>query len=301
MPIQFSVLASGSRGNTTLVRAGHAGVLIDFGLVPSALESRLGEVGSGWSHISAALVTHTHGDHVNPATMRWFASQKVMLYCHEGHRANLATRPGFRELDDLGLVRHFDDRPFLAPSGLRVEAVELSHDGGPTFGFRIEGRPERKARPVSVGYLADTGTWTEAMAEAMSDVALLGVEFNHDVELQRRSGRGAYLIARNLGPRGHLSNDQGAGFVASVLRRSTPGALRHLVLLHLSEQCNRPNLAIDRANGVIRDAGRKVAVHAARQRDAFPSLQVLAGRKPRAATQAAPTASAPGFFPWEVD
>ena len=191
MPIQFSVLASGSRGNTTLVRAGHAGLLIDFGLIPNVLESRLGEVDSGWNHISAALLTHTHGDHVNPSTLRWFAHQKVMLYCHEGHRANLTTRPGFRELDERKLVRHFDDRPFLTPAGMRVEAVELSHDGGPTFGFRIEGRPERKARPVALGYLADTGTWTEAVAEAMSDVALLGVEFNHDVELQRRSGRAA--------------------------------------------------------------------------------------------------------------
>ncbi len=301
MPIQFSVLASGSRGNTTLVRAGHAGLLIDFGLIPNVLESRLSEVGSGWNHISAALLTHTHGDHVNPSTLRWFANQKVLLYCHEGHRANLATRPGFRELDGLGLVRHFDDRPFLTPMGMRVEAVELSHDGGPTFGFRIEGRPERKARPVSVGYLADTGTWTEAMAEAMSDVALLGVEFNHDVDLQRRSGRAAYLIARNLGPRGHLSNDQGAGLVASVLRRSAPGSLRHLVLLHLSEQCNRPALAIEQAQGAVRASGRKVAVHAARQRDAFPDLQVLAGRKPRAVVRGLVGPNPPSLFPWEVD
>jgi len=300
MPIQFSVLASGSRGNTTLVRAGHSGLLIDFGLIPSALESRLGEVGSGWNHVSAALLTHTHGDHVNPSTLRWFANRKVVLYCHEGHRASLANRPGFRELDELGLVRHFDDRPFLAPSGLRVEAVELSHDGGPTFGFRIEGRPERKARPVSLGYMADTGTWTEAMAEAMVDVAVLGVEFNHDVEMQRRSGRAPHTIARNLGPRGHLSNDQGAALVASVLRRSSPGTVRDLVLLHLSEQCNRPSLAIEQAIGAVRGSGRKVAVHAARQRDAFPNLQVQAGRKPRAVAKGASTGSL-GLFPWEVD
>ena len=301
MPIQFSVLASGSRGNTTLVRAGHSGVLIDFGLIPSALESRLEGVGSGWNQVSAALLTHTHGDHVNPLTLRWFAGQKVMLYCHEGHRGHLAARPGFRELDELGLVRHFDDRPFLVPSGMRVEAVELSHDGGPTFGFRIEGRPERKARPVSLGYLADTGTWTEAMAEAMSDVTVLGVEFNHDVEMQRRSGRAAYLIARNLGPRGHLSNDQGAALAASVLRRSSPGTLKHLVLLHLSEQCNRPPLAIEKAVGAVGGSGRKVAVHAARQRDAFPDLRVQAGRKPRVVVGDSKLTTPPGLFPWELD
>ena len=300
MPIQFSVLASGSRGNTALVRAGHAGVLIDFGLIPSVLEGRLAAVGAGWNHVAAALLTHTHGDHANPATLRWFANRKVLLYCHEGHRANLTTRPGFRELDDLGLVRHFDDRPFLTPAGMRVEPIELSHDGGPTFGFRIEARPDRKARPVAVGHLADTGTWTEAMVEAVSDVALLGVESNHDVELQRRSGRAPYLIARNLGPRGHLSNDQAAGLVAAVLARSAPVTLRHVVLLHLSEQCNRPDLAIEQAKNAIRASGRKVAVHAARQRDAFPDIQVQPGRKPRAVAKTSGSAPAGFLFPWET-
>ena len=204
-------------------------------------------------------------------------------------------------MDEAGLVRHFDDRPFLTPGGMRVEAVELSHDGGPTFGFRVEGRPIRKARPVSVGYLADTGTWTEAMAEAMADVALIGVEFNHDVDLQRRSGRAPYLIARNLGPRGHLSNDQGASFVASVLDRSHAGAVRHVVLLHLSEQCNRPTLAFEQAAGAIRASGGKAAVHVARQRDAYPHLHVLPGRRAKGTAKAAASAGTPYLFPWEVD
>ncbi len=299
MPIQFAVLASGSRGNATLVRAGHAGLLIDFGLAPRALAARLEGVGSDLGHVDSAVLTHTHGDHVHPTTLRLLALRKVALYCHEGHRANLATKPGFRDLDGAGLVRHFDDRPFLSPSGLRVEPFPLSHDGGPTFGFRVEGRPERRARPVAMGYMADTGSWSEAMVDAMSDVDVLGVEFNHDVDLQRNSGRAAYLVARNLGPRGHLSNDQGAGLVSAVLGRSAPGSVRHLVLLHLSEQCNRPNLAMERARGAVRSAGRRIAIHAARQGQPFPNLQVRAGRRARPGADAGPT-PAPAF-PWEGD
>ena len=64
--------------------------------------------------------------------------------------------------------------------------------------------------------MADTGCWTGAAADALTDVDLLAVEFNHDVEMQRRSGRPWHLIARNLGDRGHLSNDQGAALVAEV-------------------------------------------------------------------------------------
>src|SRR3954451_18724636 len=206
MSIQFAVLASGSRGYSTLVQSGYAGLLIDFGLGPRALVARLEGVGSGLGRIAAVVLTHTHGDHVHSSTVGLLADRKIPLYCHHGHREALSTRPGYSKLEAAGLVRHYDDRPFLSPSGLRIEPVTLSHDGGPTFGFRVEGRPERGARPVALGYMADTGCWSDPMADAMADVDVLGVEFNHDEGLQRTSGRAPYLIARNLGDRGHLSN-----------------------------------------------------------------------------------------------
>ncbi len=295
MTIQFAVLASGSRGNSSLVQTGHAGLLIDLGLGPKTLSSRLDEVNSSLDRIGTAVLTHTHGDHVQEATLRLLARGKVPLYCHEGHRVGLAQKATFGELDRLGLVRHFDDRPFLTPLGLRVEPVELSHDGGPTFGFRIEGRSERGRRPASVGYLTDTGCWTEAIADAMADVDALGVEFNHDVTLQLNSGRSPHLIYRNLGDRGHLSNDQAAGLVAAVLARSSPGLVRDVALLHMSDQCNRPKLALAAARAAVKAAGRRVAVHAASQSEASPNLQVKAGLRRRKTV-----ACSLDLFPWEA-
>jgi phosphoribosyl 1,2-cyclic phosphodiesterase len=294
MTIQFAMLASGSRGNACLIRAGHAGLLIDLGLGPKALATRLEGVGSSLTRIGSAVLTHTHGDHVQPATLRLLAARKIPLHCHEGHRRALSELPGFRELDSSGLVKHYDDRPFLSPTGLRIEPVELSHDGGPTFGFRVEGRTGRGSRPVSVGYLADTGCWSESMADAMADVDALGVEFNHDVTLQLNSGRSSHLIRRNLGDRGHLSNVQGAGLVSAVLGRSAPGLVRDLILLHLSDQCNRPKLALQVARQAVRESGRRVTVHAAQQSQAYPNLAIKAGRRRRAVAAASPG------FPWEA-
>lgn len=294
MPVQFAMLASGSRGNAALVRAGGAGLLIDFGLGPRALSARLASVGSGWDQIAAALLTHTHGDHLDGTSLRWMARRGIALYCHDGHRRALARHAGFLDLERAGRVRSYDDRPFLTLTGLRVEPLELRHDGGPTFGFRVEGQSARRGRWASLGYLADTGCWTEAMADALADVDLLGVEFNHDVELQRRSGRPWHLIARNLGDRGHLSNDQGADLIASVLGRSQAGAIRQLVLLHLSEQCNRPPLALAAARSALRRAGRRATVHAALQGSASPDLVVEPAR--RRAGRSLGTAG----FPWEA-
>jgi phosphoribosyl 1,2-cyclic phosphodiesterase len=274
MSVQFAVLASGSRGNSTLVRGRGAGLLIDVGIGPKAIGERLESVGATWSRIAAAVLTHTHGDHVDTGAFAEMARRGVFLHCHEAHRTALSEDTGFRKLEAARLVRPYDGAPFLTSTGLRLEPIELKHDGGPTFGFRIEASSGRRQRPVSIGYLADTGTWSETMVESLADVDLLGVEFNHDVRLQMSSPRPSFLIERNLSDFGHLSNRQGADLLQAVFARSRANALSHVVLLHLSEQCNQPHLAIQAAGDVISAAGRNVQVHAARQSPAFPNLWV---------------------------
>ncbi len=274
MSVHFAVLASGSRGNSTLVCGRGAGLLIDVGIGPKGLAERLKSVGSSWSRIGAVVLTHTHADHVDTSTFTELARRGITLHCHEGHRDGLAADPGFVRLEAAGLIRFYDEHPFLATTGLRVEPITLRHDGGPTFGFRLEASAERREPPVSLGYVADTGCWSEKMAESLADVDVLGIEFNHDVGLQRASRRPEFLIQRNLGDDGHLSNAQGAELLAAVLKRSRTGTVRDVVLLHLSEQCNQPDLAIRAAQEALRAAGRQSKVHAAEQSVPFPSLRV---------------------------
>lgn len=285
-PIQFAMLASGSRGNSALIHAGGAGLLVDIGLGPRRLAKRLASVGFTWHRVACVLLTHTHGDHVHEATLQWMARHGVVLVCHEGHRALLRRLAGFRALESRGLIRCYEEQPFLAPNGLRVEPVSLVHDGGPTYGFRIEGCVERRGRRIALGYIADTGTWTARMAEAVADVDLLALEFNHDEQLQRHSGRPPALIARVLGDRGHLSNTQAAELVGAVLQLSKPRTLRQLVLLHLSRDCNAPELALNAARAAVRSSGRRIAVHAAEQEWAFPDVPVPLPRRPESSKPA---------------
>ena len=242
MSVQFAVLASGSRGNSTLIRGpGRRGMLIDVGIGPKVIGERLESIWRATSsRIAAAVLTHTHGDHVDSRAFAEMARRGVVLYCHELHRAVLAADPGFGRLEEARLIRIYDDGPFLTSTGLRLEPIELRHDGGPTFGFRIEASTGRRQRPVCIGYLADTGTWSKTMVEALADVDVLGVEFNHDVALQKSSPRPAFLIERNLSDRGHLSNGQGAELIQAVLARSRDGSLQHASSCSTwSEQCNQ--------------------------------------------------------------
>ena len=314
MSVQFAVLASGSRGNSTLVSGRGAGLLIDVGIGPRAIAERLESVGSSWSRISAVVLTHTHSDHVDTATFAELARRDVAFHCHHGHRAELAADPGFQKLEAAGLIRCYDDHPFLIASGLRLEPIELRHDGGPTFGFRIEAPLERREPPVCIGYIADTGCWSETIADSLTGVDLLGVEFNHDPQMQRSSKRPEFLIERNLSDDGHLSNRQGALLLEAVVNRSRDRAPRHVVLLHLSEQCNQPELALGAAREALRASGRQADVHAARQCPAFPNLWIepyRGGARPAGATRPARARKQPaqdgapvvatGLLRWDSD
>jgi phosphoribosyl 1,2-cyclic phosphodiesterase len=224
------------------------------------------------------------------------ADRGIPLFCHEEHMQALSRFPGFLALERAGFLRIYDHQPFLATSGLRVEAIPLSHDGGATFGFRIEGKTVRRGGWLGVGFLADTGRWSETMVEALAGSTVLAVEFNHDVVLQRTSGRSPFLIERVLSDEGHLSNEQAAELVHAVLRRSKRSDVRHIVLLHLSEECNRPELALRAAHKAVRSAGGRAQVVVARQHDASALLQLPQIRSipaPHISIAPAPRASLP--------
>jgi hypothetical protein len=152
----------------------------------------------------------------------------------------------------------------------------LRHDSGATFGFRFSGAADLFGGEWSLGYLADLGSWDDRLVEALLDVDLLALEFNHDVELQRSSGRHPMLIARVLGDEGHLSNEQAAELLCETLRRSIVGRLRQLVQLHLSRQCNHPALARAAAQTVLDGRGQSVTIHCASQHAASPPLNIAA-------------------------
>jgi phosphoribosyl 1,2-cyclic phosphodiesterase len=276
------VLASGSSGNASLVSCQGFGVLLDVGLGPRQLHSRLAALRFSWHDVHAALLTHTHGDHWNERTLLHLLRRGVPLHCHPRHeRILLELSPAVAEMRRAGLVRPYEPhRPFALRAGMRCRPLALSHDGHMTCGFRIEGPADMFGACSTLGYAADLGSWSARLAEALADVDVLALEFNHDVELQRHSGRSPRLIARVLGHQGHLSNEQAAAFVREILKRSQPGRLRHLVQLHLSRDCNRPALAQRAARQILADSG-SMRIHTAAQHRPGPALHIGWDARPR--------------------
>lgn len=263
MALRFTVLASGSAGNASLVQVDGFGLLLDAGLGPRTLTRRLAAVGAGWQDVHAVLLTHTHGDHWNRRTLAHLCRRKIRLICHAHHHPTLEEEcTEFASLRANGLIDGYEPgQPCSLTPGLVAQALALRHDASPTFGFRLE--LSTNGGHAVLAYAADLGSWTPELAAALADADILALEFNHDVELQHASGRPFHLIRRILGDHGHLSNAQAAALVQEVLRLSAPGRLRHLVQLHLSRDCNHPELA--RTAGEAAIGEHPVAVHTACQ------------------------------------
>ena len=265
MAVRFCVLGSGSKGNASLVLAPRAHVLLDAGFSPRELAARMDGTGASWDSLSAVLLTHTHTDHVRKTCLRECALRGIALYCHAEHEGQLGGGRYLRRLKESARLHLYEAGvPFETAGGLRCRPLRLPHDCPPTFGFLIEA-PGSDGRTRRLGYFADLGHWSQDLAEQVRDLDLLALEFNHDEQMERESGRPHYLIERVLGTHGHLSNRQAAEALEGVILNSPADRLRALVQLHLSQECNRDELAYQSAREVIVRRKAPVEVFSTRQ------------------------------------
>ena len=275
MPAGFCVLASGSAGNSAFLQQGQFGLLIDAGIGPRVLGARLASIGASWRNVNAVILTHTHTDHWKELTLGQLKQLRIPIYCSPVHAESLSRIGGnFNELSAAGLIRHIHDaQPFEIVNGLTCRPILVPHDSEPTFAFRIDGPPGLFEPQWSIGYASDLGYAPKVLLDAFVDTNVLAIEFNHCVDMERCSGRPRILIDRVLGELGHLSNEQAADAVKAIIARSAPGALRHLVQLHLSRDCNRPSLAAEYGAKALTSCSSSAIVTTAQQ---FRASRIIA-------------------------
>lgn len=285
---RFTVLASGSSGNAALLEMDGFGLLIDCGLQPRTLTSRLQAIGAHWHSINAVILTHTHGDHWKDLTLADLRSRRIPFYAHAAHLDQLAAAsPSFDALHQARLTRPFaENRPLEVNPGLRVRPIRVSHDAEPTFAFRIDGLDGQGVQ-WSLGYASDLGCGSAELIQGFADVDVLALEYNHDIALERRSRRPRFLVDRVLSDLGHLSNGQAAELTRAIAAQSAEGFPSQVIQLHLSRECNRPELAEAAGRSSLLSVNPAAEVITARQdRAGKPvALELKPGRLRRSAAR----------------
>jgi len=286
MTARFTMLASGSGGNAALIDVDGFGILVDFGLQAKDLSGRLALAGSSWDRIKAVVLTHTHSDHWNGRVLANLRSHRIPLIAHPLHLDHLEqASPSFAPLQRAKLTRAYEVGAEIdfAP-GITGRPIPVSHDSDPTYGFRFDCRDDA-GLAWSIGYAADLGCASDELVEAFAGVDVLAIEFNHDEKMERNSPRPKFLIQRVLGDRGHLSNRQGADVTRVVAARSGPEFPQHLVLLHLSDECNHPMLAEAAGRNALAGLNPAATVTVAKQHE--PSRSIKLGRHRHSANRLA--------------
>jgi phosphoribosyl 1,2-cyclic phosphodiesterase len=254
MSIELCILGSGSSGNASILRTAAGVVMIDAGIGPRAVAKRLQNTGATVDEVQAVILTHLDSDHFSCNWVNTLAANKVRVYVHASRANRLLYMArecsGFDEFEQL--VVPFD-RDFEPLPGVHVSPISLAHDEHGSHGYVIT------CGQTSLGFATDLGRVPPHLVERFTGVDILAIESNYDPDMQRLSGRPAFLQHRITGGRGHLSNGQAMAAVKAIFARCDATLHRlpaHVVLLHRSRQCNCPDLLREFFCSDVRIAGR---------------------------------------------
>lgn len=221
------VLGSGSRGNAVLLECGDTRLLVDAGFAPRELAARLAVIGVAPQSIEACVITHEHADHVKGAGVaarRW----GWQLFATPGTAAGC---PALVAAD----ARTVEAGAGFAVGQFDVATVPVSHDAADPVAVVVTAR----ATGARAAVCYDLGFAGDAVRQGLKDLDVLVLESNHD-DAMLRSGPYPPVVQQRIASRhGHLSNSA----AARVARECVTPNLRHLVLAHLSQQCNDGRLA----------------------------------------------------------
>jgi phosphoribosyl 1,2-cyclic phosphodiesterase len=300
--MRMTVLASGSKGNSTIVSSSRTRILVDAGLSCRELLKRMQMADEDPTAIDALLITHEHQDHVqglavlarklgvpvyftqatHRAWMRWMMPHKRMTYAawlalrqqdlaqRQAAEAAPATAvPVVEEAecaDDAPVSKQEDPSKdpigdptrdpcslpgveyFAAGTGFSIGDIAITpftipHDAADPVGFVFEADGVRMAIATDLGYMPPN----VKMAIRNCDVLML--ESNHDLEMLRDGPYPWSVKQRVMSRVGHLSNEA----VSDFLEKNYDGNASYVVLAHLSECNNLPELARVTAERALRD------------------------------------------------
>lgn len=220
-----SVLASGSKGNSTLIKTEKLNVLIDAGMNIKYLKEKLAEADTKLEDINYIFLTHTHKDHIGALSN--IVKKFKPIIC-----------VGSKMFMDLEYLNNYEDVIILVDDlvleDLNVEIIKTSHDASESLGYIFS------SVNSSLVYITDTGYINGKYFNKLKNKNMYVMESNHDVEMLMHGKYPAWLKQRVLGDKGHLSNKSSSFYLSKLVGNNT----KYIVLAHLSHENNTESIAL---------------------------------------------------------
>lgn len=239
--MKIKTLASGSKGNVTLLICENTKILIDIGLSYISVKGHLEENNIEINSIDGLLITHSHSDHIKglPTLIK---KTNIMVYIPEEM---------YHEIK--GVVP--EDRCIFINdkfniNNVNIELIHTSHDTDFSVGYIIEYKEK------TLVYVTDTGYINRKYLNKMINKNVYIIESNHDETLLMDGPYPRFLKERVISDRGHLSNKT----TASYLKKLTTENTKYIILAHLSEKNNTKDLAYSETYNVIKDKQIKLLI-----------------------------------------
>lgn len=223
--MKVNILASGSKGNATIIETLNLKILIDIGISYQKLETKLNELNLKPKNITHLLITHEHSDHLKGLSRFLTYNPNVLIYLTKGTYDALSEKEK-NKLKNFEIIRA--DINFNIET-ININTFILSHDANEPVGFVIS---DEKRKVVIA---TDTGYIDQKYFNLLKDANLYILEANHDPNLLMNSRRPYYLKQRILGDRGHLNNEE-AAYLINLFIKDIDKSI--WAVSHISEDCN---------------------------------------------------------------
>lgn len=269
--MKVAVLGSGSSGNATLVEADGVRILVDAGFSGRDLERRLLHLDVDPASLAGIVITHDHGDHTRGMGVmaRRFG---IPLYL----------TPVTRRACERLLTGTEEIRSYSSTNAFRIGPLEIvpfltEHDAVDPVAVTLR----HAGSGLKLGIATDLGRPTVPVRSALQGCDLLVLEANYDHAMLMGGHYPWSVKQRIASSRGHLSNPM----AAELARELHHPELGGVILAHLSEQCNDPELAREIVGEALEIAGYRGPLVVARQEEPLEPIDVASLRRRRPAEQ----------------
>lgn len=220
--MKVTVLASGSKGNSTYIEDNNTKILIDLGMSSNYIEERLMSIGVNPRTIDGILITHTHTDHI----------AGIKTFCKK-YNTTLFISPKMESV-----IIEYVKNPAISYikkemniKDINIKVIKNSHDAE-SYGYVINEK---------LVYVTDTGYLNTKYFDMLSNKCMYIFESNHDIEMLMNGSYPHHLKQRILGDKGHLSNKDSSYYLSKLTGENT----KCIILAHLSEENNTKELALE--------------------------------------------------------